>query len=332
MARIATILAFICFAFAAQAETPKTKITFVTDWQAQAEHGGYYQALAKGYYAKRGLDVTIRMGGPAVNPPQLIAAGAADFVIGSNSFQPMDLAKAGADVQAVAAIFQKDPQVLITHPRDDIKSIADMKGMPIMVADATAAGWWKWAEARFGFTQSQIRKYTFNLAPFLLNPKAIQQGYVSSEPYLIAKEGKFQPQVFMLSDYGYPGYSNLILARGKDIRERPEIVRAFVAASIEGWNSYLNENPMPANELIKRDNPDMPDDLIANGIQEMRLRGIVQSGDALAFGTGAMNPTRWQAFFTVMSDQGIYPKELAFSKAFNVNFLPRNPPRKKAGP
>jgi NitT/TauT family transport system substrate-binding protein len=321
---------FLAALFAAAAAHAATKITFVTDWQAQAEHGGYYQALANGYYAKRGLDVTIRMGGPAVNPPQLIAAGAADFVIGSNSFQALDLVKAGADVQAVAAIFQKDPQVLITHPRDDIKSIADMKGMPIMVADATAAGWWKWAEARFGFTSSQIRKYTFNLAPFLTNPKAIQQGYVSSEPFLIAKEGKFTPQVFMLSDYGYPGYSNLILAHGKDIRERPEIVRAFVAASIEGWNSYLNGNPEPANTLIMRDNPDMPADLIANGIQEMRLRGIVQSGDALTFGTGAMNPGRWQTFFATMSGQGIYPKDLAFSKAFNVNFLPRSPAKAKA--
>lgn len=308
----------------------KTKVTFVTDWQAQAEHGGYYQALAKGYYAKRGLDVTIRMGGPSVNPPQLIAAGAADFVMGSNSFQPMDLVKAGADVQAVAAIFQKDPQVLITHPRNDIKSIADMKGLPIMVSDATAAGWWRWAEARFGFTSSQIRKYSFNLAPFLVNPKAIQQGYVSSEPFLIAKQGKFKPQVFMLSDYGYPGYSNLILARGKDIRERPEIVRAFVAASIEGWNSYLNGDPTQANKLIRRDNPDMSDDLIANGIQEMRLRGIVQSGDAATFGTGAMNPGRWQEFYRVMSGQGVYPKDLPYSKAFNLNFLPRKAAKAKA--
>jgi NitT/TauT family transport system substrate-binding protein len=317
------VIALLVSVLVAAPALAATKVTFVTDWQAQAEHGGYYQALAKGYYKKRGLDVTIRMGGPSVNPPQLIAAGAADFVIGSNSFQPMDLVKAGADVQAVAAIFQKDPQVLITHPRTDIKSIADMKGMPVMVSDATAAGWWKWAETRFGFQPSQIRKYTFNLAPFLTNPKAIQQGYVSSEPFLIAKEGKFKPQVYMLSDYGYPGYSNLILARGKDIRERPEIVRAFVAASVEGWNSYLNEDPSPANTLIKRDNPDMPDDLIANGIKEMRGRGIVQSGDALTFGTGAMNPTRWQAFFDVMSRQGIYPRDLAFSKAYNLNFLPK---------
>jgi NitT/TauT family transport system substrate-binding protein len=328
MTRLTVFLASLVLAATAIA-APKTKVTFVTDWQAQAEHGGYYQALAKGIYAKHGLDVTIRMGGPAVNPPQLIAAGAADFVMGSNSFQPMDLVKAGADVQAVAAIFQKDPQVLITHPRADIKSIVDMKGMPIMVADATAAGWWKWAEARFGFTSSQIRKYTFNLAPFLTNPKAIQQGYVSSEPFLIAKQGKFTPQVFMLADYGYPGYSNLILARGKDIRERPQIVRAFVAASAEGWNSYLNEDPSPANKLIKRDNPDMPDDLIANGIKEMRARGIVQSGDALTFGTGAMNPGRWQEFYRTMSAQGIYPKDLPYSKAFNLNFLPRTPAKAK---
>jgi NitT/TauT family transport system substrate-binding protein len=318
--RYVLLAAALCWSGAAHA---KTKITFVTDWQAQAEHGGYYQALANGYYAKQGLDVTIRMGGASVNGPQLIAAGAADFVVGSNSFQVIDLLAAGADVQAVAAIFQKDPQVLITHPRTDIKSIADMKGKPIMVSDATAAGWWKWAEVRFGFDRTQIRKYTFNLAPFLTNPQAIQQGYVSSEPFLIAKEGKFRPQVYMLADYGYPGYSNLILARGKDIRDRPEIVRAFVAASVQGWRSYLTEDPSPANALIKRDNPDMPDDLIANGLKEMFTRDIVLGGDAATHGVGAMNPTRWQAFFQTMAGQGLYKKDLPYWRAYNLNFLPR---------
>jgi NitT/TauT family transport system substrate-binding protein len=324
--------AFLVSVLTALPVAAQTKITFVTDWQAQAEHGGYYQALAKGYYKKRGLDVTIRMGGPAVNTPQTIAAGAADFAMASNNFQPLDLLKAGADVQAVAAIFQKDPQVLITHPRTDIKSIADMKGMPIMVSDATAATWWKWAEVKFGFKSAQIRKYTFNLAPFLTNPKAIQQGYVSSEPFLVEKQGKFKPQVYMLADYGYPGYSNLILARGKDIRERPQVVRDFVAASVEGWNSYLSEDPSPANKLIKRDNPDMADDLIANGIKEMRARGIVQGGDAASHGAGAMNPTRWQAFFDVMSAQGVYPRNLAYTKAYNLNFLPKQPAKAATAP
>ncbi len=305
----------------AEPAKPLTKITFATDWKAQAEHGGYYQALALGLYEKAGLDVTIRQGGPAVNPPQLIAAGAVDFAMGSNQFQPLNIIAAGGDAQAVAAIFQKDPQVLITHPRSDVKSIADMKGKPVMISDATISTWWVWARAKYGFDDKQIRKYTFNAAPFLADAKAIQQGYVSSEPFLIAKEGKFKPQVFLLSDAGYPGYANFILARGKDIRERPEIVQAFVNASVEGWRSYLNDDPSPANALIKKDNPEMTDDLIANGIAQMKAHGIVQSGDATTQGIGAMNDARWKAFFDLMAANGVFDKTLDYKTAYTLAFV-----------
>jgi NitT/TauT family transport system substrate-binding protein len=304
----------------AAAKAP-VKITFATDWKAQAEHGGYYQALATGLYKKAGLEVTIRQGGPAVNPPQLIAAGAVDFTIGSNQFQPLNLVAAEADVQAVAAIFQKDPQVLITHPRNDVKSIADMKGKPIMVSDATISTWWVWARAKYGFDDKQIRKYTFNAAPFLTDEKAIQQGYVSSEPYLIAKEGKITPQVFLLSDAGYPGYANFILARGQDIRERSAIVQAFVDASIDGWASYLSGDPTPANALIKKDNPEMTDDLIANGIAQMKAHGIVLSGEATTKGIGTMSEARWKAFFDVMAANGVFDKKLDYKKAFTLAFV-----------
>ncbi len=324
------LLALVIFAaadpsFAAKAKLatakPPVKVTFATDWKAQAEHGGYYQALATGLYAKAGLDVTIRQGGPAVNPPQLIAAGAVDFVMGSNQFQPLNLIAAGADVQAVAAIFQKDPQVLITHPRADIKSIADMKGKPIMISDATISTWWVWARAKYDFNDAQIRKYTFNAAPFLTDPQAIQQGYVSSEPYLIEKEGKFKPQVFLLSDSGYPGYSNFILARGVDVRGRAAVVKAFVDASVAGWKSYLNGDPSPGNVLIKRDNPEMTDDLIANGIAAMREHGIVMSGDAATLGIGAMTDARWKAFFDLMAANGVFDKTLDYKKAYTLAFV-----------
>ena len=260
------------------------KVTFVTDWKAQAEHGGFYQAVATGLYAKAGLDVTIKQGGPSVNTPQLIAAGAVDFAMGSNHFQPLNLVAAGADALAVAAIFQKDPQVLITHPRDDIKSIADMKGKPIMLSDATVSTWWIWAKSRYGFNDKQIRKYTFNLAPFLTDTNAIQQGYVSSEPFTIETQGKIKPKVFLLADYGYPGYSNFIIARGKDVRERPKIVQAFVNASLDGWASYLTGDPKAANDLIKRDNPEMTDAIIAQAIAQFKTRGMVQGGDAAKLG------------------------------------------------
>ena len=297
------------------------KVTFVTDWKAQAEHGGFYHALAEGLYDKAGLDVTIRQGGPAVNTPQLIAAGAVEFAMGSNHFQPLNLAAAGADAVAVAAIFQKDPQVLITHPRPDIKSIADMKGKPIMIADATVSTWWTWTRSRYGFDDRQIRKYTFNLAPFLADKTAIQQGYVTSEPYTIESQGKIKPQVFLLADYGYPGYANFILARGKDVRERPEIVRAFVEASIDGWKGYLNDDPARANALIRKDNPDMTDAIIAQAIRQMRERGMVEGGDAQTLGIGAMTDKRLKTFFDLMSGNKVFDANLDYRKVFDTRFV-----------
>lgn len=297
------------------------KVTFVTDWKAQAEHGGFYQAKALGLYEKAGLDVTIKQGGPAVNTPQLIAAGAVDFAMGSNHFQPLNLVAAGADAMAVAAIFQKDPQVLITHPRDDVKTLADMKGKPVMISDATISTWWIWARARYGFDDKQIRKYTFNLAPFLSDPKAIQQGYVTSEPFTIETQGKIKPKVFLLADYGYPGYANFIMARGKDVRERPKIVQAFVDASIDGWNAYLGSNPKPGNDLIKAANPEMTDDIITQAIGQMKTRGIVQGGDAAKLGVGAMTDARWKTFVDLMMANKVYDAKLDATKAYTHAFV-----------
>lgn len=307
------------------AQKPKapvlTKVTFVTDWKAQAEHGGFYQAVAEGLYRKAGLDVTIRQGGPSVNTPQLIAAGAVEFAMGSNHFQPLNLAAAGADAVAVAAIFQKDPQVLITHPRADIRTIADIKGKPVMISDATVSTWWNWTKSRYGFNDKQIRKYTFNLAPFLTDKNAIQQGYVTSEPYTIETQGKIKPQVFLLADYGYPGYANLILARGKDVRENPKLVQAFVDASIDGWKGYLQGNPAKANALIRKDNPDMTDDIIAQAIRQMRDRGMVEGGDAATLGIGAMTDERLKTFFDMMAANKVFDAKLDYRKAFDTRFV-----------
>src|ERR1700744_1907363 len=200
---LAGLLSLLTLSGVAAAQTPRTHITFVTDWKAQAEHGGFYEALAEGFYAKRGLDVTIRAGGPQVNVPQLLAGGAADFGIGSNGFISLNLVKQNIPGRAVMAIFQKDPQVLISHPRRDLNTLSEMRGRPILVSDATMTSFWPWLRAKFGFQDTQIRKYTFNLAPFLVDPNAIQEGYLTSEPYTIQEQAHFTPKVFLLSDYGY---------------------------------------------------------------------------------------------------------------------------------
>src|ERR1700733_376812 len=173
----------------------KTTLRFATDWRAEAEHGGFYEALATGGYAKRGLDVRITPGGPTVNVPELVAAGAVELGDGSNSFIVMNLANAHAPVRAVAAFMQKDPQVLLAHPDAGINSIADMKGHPILLSDASKTAFWPWMQAKYGFADDQVRSYTFDNGPFILNKESVQEGYLTSEPYTIEKAAKFAPKV-----------------------------------------------------------------------------------------------------------------------------------------
>ncbi len=302
-------------------------IVFATDWKAQAEQGGFYQAKAMGLYEKAGLDVRIHGGGPGINIPQLLGAGAIDFGMGSNSFIPLNMVRAGVPAKAVMAAFQKDPQVLIAHPRDDVKGLKDMRGKPIMIADATIGAFWVWLRAKFGFSNSQIRKYTFNLAPFLVDKTAIQQGYVTSEPYTIETMGGIKPQVFLLSDYGYPGYAAMVLARTALINERPDLVAAFVAASIEGWTHYLYGDASLGDELIRTSNSDMTDAQLAFARDQMRDRQLVLTPEADKNGIGTMSDERWQAFFTIMSDQGIYPKDLNWRDAYTLAFINQGPAR-----
>ncbi|MBT7642083.1 MAG: ABC transporter substrate-binding protein [Rhodobiaceae bacterium] len=300
-------------------------VTFATDWKAQAEQGGFYQAKALGLYRRAGLDVTLRGGGPGVNIAQLLGAGAIDFGMGSNSFIPLNMVRAGVPAKAVMAAFQKDPQVLITHPRTDLQSLADIKGKPVMIADASANAFWVWLKAKYDFSDRQIRKYTFNLAPFLVDKSAIQQGYVTSEPYTIETRGGVNPQVFLLSDYGYPSYAAMVLAQNRMIIEQPEIVQAFVNASIEGWRSYIYGDPTPGNKLILQANPDMTQDIIDQAIEQIRERGMLlpsasQAGQGTS-GMGTMSEARWQSFFTTMSENGVYSKRLNWRDAFTTRFV-----------
>jgi NitT/TauT family transport system substrate-binding protein len=296
------------------------KVNFGTDWQAEAEHGGYYQAIATGIYARYGLDVVLRQGGPQVNHAQLLAAGRLDFDEAPNSFTGLNFVAEKIPMVAVAAMFQKDPSVLIAHPGVGNDSLSALKGKPIMISADTRVGYWLFLKARFGFSDDQIRPYNFNPAPFLADKQAVQQGYLTSEPFLIAQQG-LAPKVFLLADAGYTSYGSLIETSQKLVDSNPALVQRFVAASIEGWYSYLYGDPAPANALIKRDNPEQTDELLAYAIAKIKAYGIVDSGDALSGGIGAMSDTRWQDFFTVMAGEALYPPTMDYRKAYTLRFV-----------
>jgi NitT/TauT family transport system substrate-binding protein len=295
-------------------------VNFGTDWKAEAEHGGFYQAIATGIYKKYGLDVHLRPGGPQVNHAQLLAAGALDFNIASNSFVPLNYVQQNVPMVAVAAIFQKDPSVLIAHPGQGSDNLAALKGKPIMIGSDTRVTSWQFLKQKFGYTDDQIRPYAFSVAPFLADPHAIQQGYLASEPFTIAKAG-VKPVVMLLADAGYSSYGALIETSQKLVRDNPDLVQRFVNASIEGWYSYLYGDPKPANELIKRDNPEVTDELLASARDTMKEYGIIDSGDAKKDGIGAMTEQRWRDFFETMVKAGVYPADLDFRRAFTVQFV-----------
>jgi NitT/TauT family transport system substrate-binding protein len=320
MRRAASLAAiFVLAVFVAAAARARDRVAFGLDWKAEAEYGGYYQALATGLYAKHGLDVTIEEGGPQVNHMQLLAAGRLDFNLEGG--RAIEFARDKLPFVAVAAIFQEGLAVLIAHPGEGNDSFAALKGKPIMISADARLGWWRFLAAKFGYDDSQIRPYTFNLAPFITNKKAIQEGYASSEPFLIREKTGIEPVVLPLSEAGYLAYENIIATSVKLIKERPDLVQRFVDASIEGWYSYLYGDPAPANRLIMKANPEMPAELIDFGRKTMIARGIVDSGDAKTLGIGAMTDARWQAFYQAMTAVGVYKPGIDIKTAYTTRFV-----------
>ena len=303
------------------AASGRTAIRFVTDWKAEAEHGGFYEALATGEYAKRGLDVTIIQGGPGVNVPQLLATGAADLGIGSNGFIVASLAQEGVPAKAVMAAFQHDPQVLMAHPDPALKAPADLKGdRPILVSAGATASLWPWLKAKFGFAESQRRTYSGDSAPFLADKRAVQEGYVTSEPYVVKKEGGFDPAVFLLSDYGYGGYAGMVLASDAVIAKNPAAVQAFVDASAAGWKAYLNGDPKPADALIRKDDPEMRQDVLDQAREQMRSHKLVEADGVPV---GSMTEARWGDFKNLLVNLKLAPATVDLRKAYTLSFQPK---------
>jgi NitT/TauT family transport system substrate-binding protein len=296
------------------------KISFTTNWYAQAEHGGFYQALATGLYKKEGLDVSIKMGGPQVNIMQLLAAGQTDCVMGYD-MQTIKAWEQGIHSVTVAAAFQKDPQVLIGHP-GVLNRLEDLKGKTILISPAANTTYWPWLMQQYKLDAAQTRPYTFNIQPFIADKNVVQQGYLSSEPYAIEKEAKFKPSVFLLADHGWPPYSTTIVCMEKTIQQRPKAIAAFVKASMEGWKSYLKGDAKAANAMIKKDNPSMTDDRIAVGIKLMNEAGIVFGGDAATLGVGIVTDERMKKIFDMMVGfKLVDPAKVDVKKTYTTQFV-----------
>ncbi|MCC6203541.1 MAG: ABC transporter substrate-binding protein [Hyphomicrobiales bacterium] len=298
------------------------KVTFMTNWLAQAEHGGYYQAVADGTYAACGLDVTIQQGGPQVAGRPLLLAGKIDFYMGGNMQQAFDAVAENIPLRVVAASFQKEPQVVMSHPGEGLDTWEDLpKAEQYIIGDEGAQSFLLWMAEAYGFDLSKRVPYTFNPAPFIANKKSIQQGYVTSEPFAVEKEGGFVPNQFLLADYGYSTYSTTIEAMQDTIDKRPEVVQCFVDGSAKGWYNYLYGDNKAANEMIKKDNPDITDEQIAFTISQLKKFGIVDSGDSEKLGIGAMTDEKMQDFYDKMVAAKVIKPGIDIKKAYTLDFV-----------
>lgn len=309
-------LTALALAAAATLAHAQDKVTFLTSWYAQAEHGGYYQAVATGIYKKHGLDVTIKMGGPQVNSVQLLAAGQADFIMGKD-FQTLSGIEQGVPLVTVGTVFQKEPQGMVTHT--DVNGLADLKDKTILLATSGRTSWWPWLRLKYGFKDEQTRPYTFNMQPFFADRNTAQQGFPGSEPFIAEKAGQ-KVKFFLFADDGYPPYGNTIVTLQQTARNKPEMVQRFVKATLEGWKSYL-VNPAPGNALIKQENPKMEDELIAYSIKVMKDMKFFDGGDAAKLGAGIMTDARWKSTYELMVSSGQIKPIANWQQAYTLQFV-----------
>jgi NitT/TauT family transport system substrate-binding protein len=305
----------------ASAQTTLDKVSFGTNWVPEAEHGGFFQAVADGTYAKYGLDVTIVPGGPNDNNRMLLIAGKLDFFMAANTLMSFDAVANKVPVVSVAAIFQKDPQVFLTHPESKVTKLEELKPLTLFVSKEGITSYFQWLKTEYGFSEKNVRPYTFNAQPFIADPQSAMQGYVTSEPYAVEKAAHFKPGIILLADYGFNTYSTLIETRSELVDKKPDLVQRFVDASIIGWYHYLYGDSASGNALIRKLNPEMTDELLAYSIARMKEYGIVDSGDTLRDGIGAMSDARAASFYDKMVRAGVVRPDIDFRKAYTLRFV-----------
>jgi NitT/TauT family transport system substrate-binding protein len=296
------------------------KVSFGTNWVAEAEHGGFFQAVADGTYRKYGLDVTIVPGGPNDNNRMLLIAGKIDFFMTANTLMSFDAVASKVPVVSVASIFQKDPQVFLTHPESKITRLEELKPLTLFVSKDGITSYFQWLKSEYGFSDKNVRPYTFNAQPFIASPQSAMQGYVTTEPYAVEKAAGFKPGILLLADYGFNTYSTLIETRQDVIEKKPDLVQRFVDASIIGWYTYIYGDNSAGNAMIRKLNPEMTDELLAYSVAKMKEYGIVDSGDSLKNGIGAMTDERVTSFFEKMVRAGVVKADLDYRKSYTLRF------------
>lgn len=297
------------------------KVTFGTNWVAEAEHGGFYQAVADGTYARYGLDVAIMPGGPNINNRILLPAGKLDFYMTANTLQSFDAVAQKVPTVAVAAIFQKDPQVFLVHPELKATRLDDLRPLTLFVSKEGMASYFQWLKSEHRFSDAKVKPYTFNPQPFLADKNSAMQGYVTSEPFAVQKQAGIKPSVILLADHGFDAYSTLIETRRDLIETKPDLVQRFIDASLIGWYTYLYRDNAAGNALIKKTNPEMTDELLAYSVAKMKEFGIVDSGDAHHNGIGAMTDARMASFFAKMVRAGVIKADLDYRQAYSLRFV-----------
>jgi len=320
-ALITGLMAVVMANAPAKAQTALDKVSFGTNWVAEAEHGGFFQALTDGTYRKYGLDVTIVPGGPNDNNRMLLIAGKLDFFMAANTLMSFDAVANKVPVMTVAAIFQKDPQVFLTHPESKVQKLEELKPLTLFVSKEGISSYFQWLKSEYGFSEEKVKPYTFNSQPFLVNKESAMQGYVTSEPFAIEKSAGFKPGIILLADHGFNTYSTLIETRRALIDKKPDLVQRFVDASLIGWYNYLYGDNTPANAMIKKLNPEMTDEVLAYSVDKMKEYGIVDSGDALRDGIGAMSDARVASFFDKMVRAGVLRGDIDYRKSYTLRFI-----------
>jgi len=297
------------------------KVSFGLNWFPDTEHGGYYQAVVDGTYAKYGLDVTIVPGGPQANNGILLVSGKLDFYMGSNMIEAFSAAQENVPIIVVAAIYQKDPQILMSHPGVGLDHFTDLPKATAFIAKTGLVTYYAWLRSAYGFKEENVKPYTFNSGPFIADKTSIQQGYINYEPYEVEKRGGFKPNVFLLADLGFSTYSTTIVARRETVQKHPDLVQRFVDATAIGWYHFLYSDNSKALALIKQQNAELTDDQIAYGFASLKDNGIIDSGETLKHGIGAMTDDRVKDFFDKMVKAGVVPADLDYKKSYTLDFV-----------